>query len=365
MVQMCVRVLCLACGIGVVGSSVPVRAVEYPEHQDLSYFLTESGNKRKIESVADWWIRRDHIVLGMERAMGPLPRSRVAVPLDLREISREIVGTVERRKVSYCTDTPEKRVQAWLLLPLEKAEQPRAAMLCLHQTVQVGKDEPAGVGGGTELRYALELAQRGFVTLAPDYPTLGEYHHDFEKDNYASGSMQAIYDNIRALDLLQSLPEVDRERIGCIGHSLGGHNSIFTACFDARVKAVVSCCGFTRFHKYYGGDLTGWSGPRYMPRIATEFGKSPDRMPFDFSELIAALAPRPFLAVAPLRDANFDVEGVRDVMEAARPVYRLFGREDVLQSRHPDCAHAFPLAEREYAYQFLAHHLQAIRPQTP
>ena len=77
-----------------------------------------------------------------------------------------------------------------------------------------------------------ELAEHGYVVLAPDYPYEGEYQPDLYAMGYVSGTMKAIYDNIRAIDLLQSLPNVDPERIGCIGHSLGGHNSIFTATFD-------------------------------------------------------------------------------------------------------------------------------------
>ena len=73
---------------------------------------------------------------------------------------------------------------------------------------------------------------------------------------YNSGSMKAIYDNIRAVDLLVSLKEVDADRIGCIGHSLGGHNTMFTAALRAaHQSALVTNCGFTRFHKYYDGKL--------------------------------------------------------------------------------------------------------------
>jgi len=197
------------------------------------------------------------------------------------------------------------------------------------------------------------LAERGYVTLAPDYPSLGEYEYNFESDDYASGSMKAIYDNMRAIDFLQSCNEVDPERIGVIGHSLGGHNAIFTAVFEPRIKAVVSSCGFTRFHKYSGGDLKGWSGSRYMPRVAERYGNDPDRMPFDFPELLAALAPRPMLAVAPLEDDNFEVSGVRDSIEAAVPVYRLFDAEAKLQAIYPPAGHDFPADARCQAYEFL------------
>ena len=111
------------------------------------------------------------------------------------------------------------------------------------------------------------------------------------------------------MDLLQSLPEVDGERIGAIGHSLGGHNAMFTAAFDERIKAVVSSCGFCSFAKYYGGNLTGWTSDRYMPRIATVYGKDPKKVPFDFTDVLIAIAPRAVLAVAPVKDDNFAVEG--------------------------------------------------------
>jgi dienelactone hydrolase len=226
-------------------------------------------------------------------------------------------------------------------------------MLCLHQTTPSGKDSPVGLSDRPTLHYALELAKRGYVTLTPDYPSLGEYKYDFDADEYHSGSMKAIYDNIRAIDLLQSLPEVDGERIGCIGHSLGGHNGLFTAVFDERIKAVVTCCGFTSAHKYMGGDLHGWSGPRYMPRVATHYNFSPDKIPFDFHEVLAAIAPRGIYIVAPLHDDNFDVAGVREVVAAVQPIYKLLGHADALQVVYPDAAHDFPDAERRKAYQFL------------
>jgi len=169
---------------------------------------------------------------------------------------------------------------------------------------------------------------------------------------FRSTTRKGIWNHRRAVDLLQSLSEVDPERIGVIGHSLGGHNSIFVAVFDPRIKAVVSSCGFNAFPKYYGGNLAGWSHKGYMPRIAEMYGKDPKKMPFDFTELVGTLAPRPFFINAPLKDANFEVSGVRDCVEAARPVYELLGAKDALVAVHPDCAHDFPPEIREQAYAF-------------
>src|SRR5205823_3962381 len=136
------------------------------------------------------------------------------------------------------------------------------------------------------------------------------------KKGYVSGTMKAIWDNIRAVDLLQELPEVDAERIGCIGHSLGGHNTMFTAAFEPRLRVLVSSCGYCRFHK---DDVDSWHGPRYMPRIKTLFKDSADLMPFDFPEVIGTFAPRPFLTCAAVKDKDFDVNGVKESIAMARP----------------------------------------------
>lgn len=315
--------------------------------------LAARDNLPKINSPKDWQSRKAHILQQMQKVMGTFPTPDNSVPLDMEVLERRRLPFAHRWKVRYHTDDPQAWVHAWLFVPLQQ-QQARPAVLCLHQTTRIGKDEPAGLGGKENLHYAYELAERGFVTLAPDYPSFGDaLDYDFEEDPYISGTMKAIYDNVRAIDLLQSLPMVEAERIGCIGHSLGGHNTMFTAAFEPRIKAMVSCCGFTRFHKYYGGQLKGWTSSRYMPRIASIYDNDPDRVPFDFPEIIGTFAPRPFLAVAPQRDSNFEVSGVRDAISAARPVYELFDASENLEAIYPDCAHDFPPEARETAYQFL------------
>jgi dienelactone hydrolase len=333
-------------------------APTYSEHQNLLYYLDAGGAKQAIKSAADWEKRRQHILAGMQAAMGPLPGNEKKVPLDLKQHEEIKMCGLLRRKISYQTEKTT-RVNAYLFIPPQAAAGKVPAVLCLHQTVKIGKQEPSGMEGNPNLHYALHLAQRGYVTLAPDYPSFGDYEYDFDpKHGYTSGTMKAIWDNMRAIDLLQSLREVNAERIGCIGHSLGGHNTMFTAAFDTRIKVMVSNCGFTRFHKYYEGKLVGWTSPRYMPRIASEYGNSPDRVPFDFPEIVAAFAPRPFLASSPVRDENFEVSGVRDTIAAARPIYELFGKPDNLQANYPECEHDFPQSARDVAYTFLDKHLK-------
>jgi hypothetical protein len=122
--------------------------------------------------------------------------------------------------------------------------------------------------------------------------------------------MKGVWNHVRAIDVLESLTEVDADRIGCIGHSLGGYNTIFLGVQDARVKVMVSNAGYNSFvdyaaSPYGGGDLAKWSLDKHIRRIRTVYNNDPSAVPCDFPELIAALAPRPFLTIAPKQDEIF------------------------------------------------------------
>lgn len=347
---------------------------DYPDHQDLTYRIDSTGQRTDVKQTSDWEHRRDHIRRHLERITGkyPSPLKRVPLtPIISEEVTLqppEVSRPLLRQKLTYQSDA-ESRVPTYVFIPLpdgSKGEKDRdknpanaenryPAVLCLQQTTSAGKDEPAGLQGDRDMKYAIELAEAGFVTIAPDYPSFGEYTHDFDADQYQSGTMKAIWDNSRAIDLLETMPEVDHNRIGCIGHSLGGHNAIFTAMFEPRIQAIVSSCGFTSLSE---DDIPSWTGPRYMPLIATSFENDIRKMPVDFHELIAALAPRPFLACYAEKDDDFSASGVRHVVQQAEPVYKLYNSETLLQSFRIETGHSFPKVSREHAYQFLAEHLQ-------
>jgi dienelactone hydrolase len=291
----------------------------------------------------------------MELAMGPVPGADRKVPLDVQVVSEEKLDGYVRKKITFASEKDD-RVPAWLLIPTGRTGK-RPAMLCLHQTINIGKDEPVGLGKQDSKAQALHLVKRGYVCLAPDYPSFGEYKYDFQAafkaGLYQSGTMKAIWNNMRAVDLLQSLPEVDADRIGAIGHSLGGHNTLYTAAFDDRIKVAVSSCGFNSFHKYYGGNLKGWTSDRYMPRIASEYGNDPKRMPFDFDDVLLAICPRAVFAMSPLKDSNFEVSGVKDVIAKVEPAYKKLGAEAKLKAMYPDAGHEWPEAARKEAYEFV------------
>jgi predicted dienelactone hydrolase len=330
----------------------------YRDKSKLLIYIDAAGKEQTIKKPADWQKRRQHVLANMQLVMGPLPEAGKKVALDVRITEEAKSEKWVRKKLTFATEKDD-RVPAYVFLPRGRpGKQP--AVLCLHQTNgKRGKDETAGLNGNPNLHYALHLAERGFVTLALDYPNFGEYEIDVYAHGYQSASMKAIWNNMRAIDLLQSLPEVDPERIGCIGHSLGGHNTMFTAVFDERIKALVSSCGFNSFPKYFRGNLKGWSHNGYMPRIASVYELKPDKMPFDFTEVVGALAPRAFLASAPLHDDNFEVSGVKDCMAAAAPVYELLGAKEKLAANYPDCKHEFPPDVRKVAYEWLERWLES------
>jgi dienelactone hydrolase len=335
-----------------VGRFIPSEPLpEYAQHDDLSFYLGGSGARHPVHSVDDWMRRSNHIRRHFQRVAGPLPSPLQRVPLDVRILGEETVGAVTRRKLIFHPDATS-HVTAYLFLPEPSAKyRHHPAVLCLHQTTAAGKAEPAGVSGAESLKYALELAERGYVTLAPDYPGFGEYAYDFDaKHGYASGTMKAIWDNIRALDLLETLPEVDPDRLGCIGHSLGGHNAIFTAVLDERLKAVVSSAGFSSMQR---DDLQSWTSQKYMPLIARDFHNDPKLLPFDFHELVASIAPRAFFTSAPAKDTDFAVAGVKEVISSAQPVYARYGKSENLVAVYPEAEHSFPEDARKSAFAFL------------
>ena len=325
--------------------------------------ISDPAGDRPIKNKKDWEQRREKILFGMQEAMGKLPELSGLPP-----VSMEVKDTVKLKHYSRFTihiiAAENEIVPAYLYLPAgTKRNEKRAAMLVLHGTGDPGKQLVDGKSDRANRAHAKELAERGYVVIAPDYPSMGDLKdYDFDRDRYESGTMKAIFNHIRCVDLLQSLPNVDPDRIGVIGHSLGGHNAMFVGAFDPRIKVVVSSCGWTLMDFYnigeegskrYGGRLGPWAQDRYMPLLRQKFNLDGDMIPFDFDEVIAAIAPRPFFSNSPVNDANFDVEGVKKGIASAKKVYELLGAGKNLQVYYPDAGHDFPTEVRLKAYRFI------------
>ena len=351
-----VSLACVLMGVVAVSAADP-KPARLPR-ENLLLYRGQEGQPLPVKTPADWEKRRAEIVRGMESVMGKLPGAEKRCPLDAKIEEEVDAGKYVRRLVTYASE-PGSRVPAYLCIPKDVLAGKRTArgILCLHGTDNVvGHGTVVGLGTRPNRSYAAELAERGFVTLAPNYPMLAKYQPDIAQLGWESGTLKAVWDNIRGLDYLESLPFVEGKEFGTIGHSLGGHNSVYTAVFEPRLVAVVSSCGLDSYLDYYNGDEKnwfperGWCQTRYMRKLADYRGRL-EEIPFDFHEMIGALAPRHVLIIAPTTDSNFKADSVDRVAAAAMPIFKLFGHPERLRVLHPECGHDFPAEMRKEAYR--------------
>jgi hypothetical protein len=99
-----------------------------------------------------------------------------------------------------------------------------------------------------------------------------------------------------------------------------------------------------------------------MPRIASDYGNDPAKMPFDFADVVAVIAPRAVFVNAPTGDALFPSESVRGCLDTARPVFELFHIGRNLAAVYPQGGHDFPPEARQAAYAFIDRVLQPPQP---
>ncbi|MGH9842134.1 MAG: hypothetical protein ACREEM_25550, partial [Blastocatellia bacterium] len=137
----------------------------------LPAFAQNRPELAAIRKRRDWQAARDGVLAGMQAVMGALPATKRS-PVEIVKLESEETASFTRTKIQYLSE-PNDPVPAYLLVP-KNLRRRAAAMLCLHQTIKIGKGEPVGLGGSANLHYAKELAERGYVCIAPDYPYLGE-----------------------------------------------------------------------------------------------------------------------------------------------------------------------------------------------
>ena len=175
---------------------------------------------------------------------------------------------------------------------------------------------------------------------------------------YAAGPAWSVVgrmlsDHMHGVDLLCSLPMVDPDRIGTIGHSLGGYNSFFLAGVDSRIRAVVSSCGLSPFAG--DPDPRRWDKREWfshLPRIGDALDRG--EVPFELHEIAALAAPTPFFQWAGQLDHIFP--HWRSVAEASLDLSRLYdwlGAGDRYVGLMGAGDHDFPPAVRAMAYDFL------------
>ncbi len=346
------RMFCVVL-LGIAALPSLVAAQEKLQRDQLLFHLDPAGKVQPVKTMDEWKLRRAAILQAMQSVMGAMPGTEARCDLNVVIDDEVDCGDYVRRLIRYQSE-PGTRVPAYLLVPkkLLAGGKPAPGVLSLHPTHGKGFRVTVGLAAYPDAEYGVELAKRGYVVIAPPYPLLSDYNPDLAKLGYQSGTMKAIWDNRRALDVLDSLPFVQKGRHAAIGHSLGGHNSVFTAAFDDRVQVVATCCGLDSYRDYMKGQIKGWTSDRYMPKLWAYQPKL-DELPFDFHEIVAAIAPRSVIIVAPKGDTNFGWESAARVAKSAAEVYRLHKADAKLRIEHPDCGHVFSPEMREASYRFI------------
>ena len=285
------------------------------------------------------------------KLLGPFP---TRVPLEARLLEVVDCGSYLREKVTYRTELNE-RISAYVCVPKHRSPK-TPAVYCHHQhnfDFTLGKSEVAGIAGDPDQAYAAELAQRGFITFAPDAIA-------FEERNWSGGTFEAEYyelasrlvrgqtllakvlhDGSVGVDYLASRPEVDADRIGFLGHSYGGRMAIWLPAIDHRIRAAVSHCGCVG----YADSLHRGAG------IQMEFCVPGFMQYAEIEDVVALVAPTPLLLSAATDDPWS--RGAQRIYQAALPAFP----ESTLQLRLWPGGHAFTQPMREVAYQFFAQHL--------
>jgi dipeptidyl aminopeptidase/acylaminoacyl peptidase len=179
---------------------------------------------------------RKEVVENMQKVMGKLPKRSDLKHSDILVIDSVIEQNFIRYNILFTVEKNEI-IPLYLYIPVQTlTPQKLPAMLVLHETDPLGRKAVDGQGNKANRSHARELVQRGYIVIAPDFPSFGETEdYNFETDRYKSGTMKGIFNHMRCIDLLQSRPDVDDNNIGVLGHSLGGHNSIFLAAMDERI----------------------------------------------------------------------------------------------------------------------------------
>jgi dienelactone hydrolase len=302
-----------------------------------------------------------------------------------------------RYKIRYLAEESDPRfhtnkdfIEAWLFVPDHPSGKKIPAMIAIHQDGPhnyIGKNEPAGITGDSEQFYGLELYNRGYIVICPDRfyhgPRRRIANPDTLADLWDQGALLAsehwagqllvtgrctmgkeVYDLERTTDVLFAMPEVDRNKIGAIGHSAGGNALAYFMFADQRVKIGVSSCGLFEFADW-------WDEKAPMKRYA--FTAIPGFVNLArSSDFLGRIAPRPFLMTRGLwewgqgdsterRESREHVEMTRRLAAEAGKYYHALQADSSLKTIYFDengGNHAFPPGIREKAYRWIDSYLK-------
>ena len=281
--------------------------------------------------------------------LGSLPDKVCPEPTVIDEVD---CGPYLRRTIEYAVE-PGERIQAFLCLPHTGANA-LPAVYCFHQhggNRLLGKSEVVGLSGDPDQAYAKELAERGYVTLAPDAICFEDRCDDKESPDYNHVHQlhirllrgqtllgKVLHDMSVGIDVLQNMTEVDSTQIGFIGHSYGGRMALFAPVFDRRIRASVCSCGSTNY--------------RDMPGIQFDFVVPGILRHGDIEDIVCLVEPASLLILGGDQDKwSIGIEAMVEYAQSA--LYH-----GTIEGGVYPGGHQFTPEMRERAYGFLSEQLK-------
>ena len=324
---------------------------DYPDKGIDNLLISEKG--KKIETIEDWEKKRPEIKKRVLWSLGETPPGvtnpgpgklsiiQRASPDYIGDIIGRVQPTEKMGRVSISGyNSFGDYIYGDLYYPKEPNEmRPKEKLpviIWLHPY-----SYNSGYGTGSRQRIpAREITNLGYAMFGFDQIGFGT--RVFEGKNfykrYPNWSLMGkmVNDVIAAVEALSNLDIIDKDRIYCLGYSLGGTVGIYTASLDDRIKGVVSVCGFSPFRlsnpekEKSNAIIKKYSHHHgLMPRLGF-FVNTPSKMPFDFHEMLGLIAPRPLMIVAPELDwDNVQTDVIQTVNEAEK-VYKLLNSKDNL-----------------------------------
>ncbi|NND05234.1 MAG: xylan esterase [Saprospiraceae bacterium] len=312
----------------------------------------------RLKTREDWERRQQEVKRRMKDIVGSFP--------DKTPLNIQVTGTVQKNgfsveKLVY-ESRPGYHVTAALFIP-ENLVDPAPAILnpIGHSTLSFRRD--------IYQHTIINLVKKGFIVLAYDPigqgerlqyydPALGKsifpsnHEHSYPGAQcFISGYSPAsyfIWDGIRGLDVLESRPEVDPQRIGMTGISGGGTSTAQICVFDDRILAAAPECYITNYNRLFRSE-----GPQDAEQNLVRFIAEG----LDHPDFIALRAPKPTLIVSTTRDF-FSIQGAMESYHEAGEAFAALGEAENLQMTIDDDRHSFTKKNREAMYAFFQKHLQ-------
>ena len=345
----------------------PEKTPDTPGNQILqSYWerqvreIEEKGGLKDIQTAEDWKTKAPQYRQQLAEMLGlhPFPKR---TPL-MATKTGDLTGDGWRVEKMHYQAVPGLYVTANLYLP-EKVDQPAPTILYVCGHANVVKN---GVSYGNKTGYhhhGIWFARHGYVCLIIDTVQLGEirgeHHGTYSKGRwwwfsrgYTPAGLEA-WAGIRALDYLETRPEVDKTRFGVTGRSGGGAYSWWVAALDERIKAAAPTAGVTTMRNHVvDGCVEGHCDCMFYVNTYR----------WDYDRLVALVAPRALLICNTDKDPIFPVDGVFNIYQNVRRVYSLLGAEGKIGLQIAEGPHQDRQPVNVGAFHWFERHLKGADP---